>query len=160
LPDLSSGGSLAVQHPLTVSAFDFYLTDPSIGNGAYRLTGDPPASISGLDSLGRGFADVFATDVLVDFPPVATVLDRMRGAFVGTTVPIELPVRCTCRDCGGTGECLQAPCPHCVGTGVELRQHQVLVSVPSRVTDGTRLRLVLAPRRHPATRIELRVAIR
>jgi DnaJ-class molecular chaperone len=152
-----------------------------MGNVAYRLTGDPPASISGLDSLGRGFADVFADDVLVDFPSVATVLDRMRGAFVddgsgaplsadvplsarqafaGATVPIELPVRCTCRDCGGTGEWLQAPCPHCVGTGVELRQHQVLVSVPSRVTDGTRLRLVLAPRRHPATRIELRVAIR
>ena len=69
-------------------------------------------------------ASCFADEVVVDFPSVAPAVDRIRTAFLadervaslsaaihlttreareGATVPLEVPVRCTCPDCGGRG---------------------------------------------------------
>lgn len=119
-------------------------------------------------------------EAAIDFPSVAAEVDAMASAFLpqhapptltadvhlsahqafeGVVMPLEVPVRCTCRSCGGRGECWPDPCATCVGTGIEIRQHAVRVMVPARVKDGARFRFVVAPRQHPETRIELRVSI-
>jgi hypothetical protein len=152
-----------------------------MGTSAFRLSGGASADLPGVDVSRPDFAAAFADDVLVAFPSVATVVDRMRDPFVddgpgtplpaevvlsprqaltGATVPLEVPLRCTCRVCGGRGECWAEPCPRCVGSGVELRRHAVLVSVPARVADGRTFRMVLTSRSHPSTRVAVRVAVR
>ena len=40
-----------------------------------------------------------------------------REARHGATVPLEVPVRCTCRACGGRGETWTEPCGRCDGSG-------------------------------------------
>jgi len=122
----------------------------------------------------------FADEVVVDFPSVAPAVDRMRTAFLaderatsltavirlsvreareGSTVPLEVPVRCTCRDCGGRGELWTEPCGHCAGTGTRLLNHQLQVSVPAGVRNGTRFRFTVTPRHDTPTRIELHVLV-
>ena len=122
----------------------------------------------------------FADEVVVDFPSVASAVDRMRRAFladergtsltaairlsprearVGATVPLEVPVRCTCRDCGGRGETWTERCPQCAGSGTRTLRHQLQVSVPAGVLDGTRFYFTVTPRQDPATRIELHVLV-
>ena len=125
--------------------------------------------------------ECFADEVVIDFPSVAPAIERMRRAFVdegphvplpvellisprqafeGATVLLEVPVRCTCGDCGGRGESWPDPCARCHGTGLVVRRHQVEISVPARVADRTRFRFSIAPRHDPPTHIELHVAIR
>ena len=82
-----------------------------------------------------------------------------RQAFEGAAMPLDVPVRCTCRACGGRGERWPDVCAACGGSGIELRTHAVRVLVPARVRDGARFRFVVAPRQHPVTRIELRVSV-
>lgn len=125
-------------------------------------------------------ADCFADEVGIDFPSVAPAVDRMRRSFLaderaaalsatiqlspreareGATVPLVVPVPCTCGACGGRGESWTEPCSRCQGSGAELRRHQLRVLVPAGVLDGTRLRFTLAPRHDPPTRVELRVLV-
>lgn len=119
-------------------------------------------------------------ETAIDFPSVAAEVETMsnaflthddvptltadvrltpRQAFEGTALPIDVPVRCTCRTCGGRGEQWPDPCATCGGTGIEMRTHAVRVLVPARVRDGARFRFLVAPRQHPETRIELRVTV-
>ena len=77
------------------------------------ISGDDPA---------MAVADCLADEVAIDFPSVHNVLDRMRHAFFGdapdpqagpdieitakeafwgATVPLSVPVRRVCADCGG-----------------------------------------------------------
>ena len=102
----------------------------------------------------------FVDDQPASAPLKAEITLSARQAFEGTTVPLDVPVRCTCGHCGGRGETWPDPCSRCAGTGMELRQHQVQVSVPPRVADGARFRFLVAPRHDPPTHIELHVAIR
>ena len=147
-----------------------------------RRAGIDSLSVVGTDSTRSVLhVECFADEVVIDFPSVAGAIERMRSAFIdeepecelkaevslsrrqafeGVTVPIDVPVRCTCRECGGRGETWADPCPRCDGTGTELRQHQVQVSVPSRVSDGARFRFLVTPRHDPPTHIELHVAVR
>jgi DnaJ-class molecular chaperone len=125
-------------------------------------------------------ASCFADEVVVDFPSVASAVDRMRTAFLadergtslstqiqlsprearsGATVPLEVPVRCTCHDCGGRGETWTEPCEHCAGRGTRLLRHQLQVSVPAGVVHGTRFYFTVTPRHDPPTRIELHVLV-
>ena len=122
----------------------------------------------------------FADEVVIDFPSVAAAVDRMRRAFVadespsayaaaisltrrearsGATVPLDVPVACTCRRCGGRGESWTESCPRCAGTGTERVGHQVQVTVPAGVTDGARFCFTVTPRHNPPTRVELYVAV-
>jgi len=122
----------------------------------------------------------FADEVVVDFPSVAPAVDRMRSAFLaderaaalnaairlsqleareGVTVPIEVPVRCTCHDCGGRGETWTEPCARCQGSGTELRPHPVQVNVPAGVRDGACFHFTVTPRHNPPTRVELRILV-
>jgi len=125
-------------------------------------------------------ADCFADEVGIDFPSVAPAVDRIRRSFLageraaalsatiqlspreareGATVPLVVPVPCTCGACGGRGESWTEPCSRCQGSGAELRRHQLQVLVPAGVLDGTRLKFTLAPRHDPPTRVELRVLV-
>lgn len=125
-------------------------------------------------------ANCFADEVAVDFPSVAPAIDRIRRglqaderpqplvasvrltareALDGATVPLEVPVRCTCRGCGGRGELWAEACLRCGGSGTEFLWHLLEVTIPAGVLDGTRFRFTITPRHHPSTRVELRVLV-
>jgi len=149
------------------------------GSDAGRNAGGHAIAIRGADE-SRHDRQAFADEVVVDFPSVAPAVDRMRSAFLaeehartltaavqispreaidGATVPLDVPVRCTCRECGGRGETWMQPCLCCAGTGIELLHHQVRVTVPAGVEDGACFHFSVAPRHDLSTRIELRVLI-
>jgi hypothetical protein len=126
--------------------------------------------------------ECFADEIAIDFPSVDRVVERMRDRFLGETqdaavlsaevslsqfeawrghvVPIEVPVRTTCANCGGRGETWAEPCGHCYGSGESLVQHAVRVSVPPRVENGARLRIRVSPPNAASVRVEVRIAIR
>jgi hypothetical protein len=129
----------------------------------------------------RHDASCFADEVVVDFPSVAGAVDRIRRAFLvhegaaplrtaiqlstreardGVTMPLDVPVRCTCRTCGGRGESWASACEHCEGSGSELLRHRLQVIVPAGVVDGTHFTFTVTARHNPPTRIELRVQVR
>lgn len=149
-----------------------------MGRDTFRPIGS--GALAAIDVEGRHAASCFADEVVIDFPSVAPAVDRIRQAFLaeeraatlgaaiqlshyealhGRTVPLDVPVRCTCRGCGGRGETWTERCVPCAGTGFELRHHQVHVTVPAGVLNGTRFHFLLAPRHTPPTRIELRILV-
>ena len=150
-----------------------------MGGNAFRPFGGGSVAVFG-GSDARPDASCFADEVVIDFPSVALAVDRMRSAFLvderaaalsaairlsqrearkGATVPLEVPVRRTCHDCGGRGETWTEPCARCQGSGAELRHHQVQVAVPAGVLDGACFHFTVTPRHHPSTRVELRVLV-
>ena len=126
--------------------------------------------------------ECFADEIAIDFPSVDRVVERIRDRFLGEredadvllaevslskfeawkghVVPIELPVRATCRGCGGRGETWTEPCVACCGTGESLLNQSIQISVPPRVPDGARIRFRLTSRDATPVRVEVRVAIR
>jgi hypothetical protein len=140
--------------------------------------GDSIAVMTGDES--HRDANCFADEVIVDFPSVAPAVDRIRTAFLaeeraatfrtalqltpreardGVTMPLDVPVRCTCRTCGGRGETWPERCERCTGSGTELFRHQLQVTVPAGVRDGTRFHFAVTARHNPPTRIELRIHV-
>ena len=103
----------------------------------------------------------FDDEIAIDFPSIGAVVDRMRAGFLGNeagaaahqsaislsprqawagaTVPLDVPLRHTCRECS--------------------RSHQVRVLVPAGVTDGTRFRFLVAAPHGVPTRIEVTVLV-
>jgi hypothetical protein len=150
-----------------------------VGGRAFRPIGRGSVAIfDGGDA--RPDARCFADEVVIDFPSVASAVDRMRSAFleeeraaalsaavrvsarearIGAMVPLEVPVRCTCHECGGRGETWTEPCHRCQGSGNELRHHQLRVALPAGVLDGTCFNFTVTPRHNPPTRVELRVLV-
>ena len=126
--------------------------------------------------------ECFADEVAIDFPSVGTVVDRMRDAFLGErvdgdvlhadvsvspreafdglVVPLTVPVRIICANCGGRGETWTEPCARCRGTGVSLVRHAVKVSVPRRVADGASVRVRLRLPDGSPLRMAVRVSVR
>jgi len=126
--------------------------------------------------------ECFADEIAIDFPSVGGVVDRMRDAFLGEVVesdvhcadvllskreasdglvvPVEVPIRTTCPECGGRGETWTEPCEGCCGTGASVFRHAVRVSVPAGVADGARFRFRVTSPDAAAVRVEVRVAIR
>jgi molecular chaperone DnaJ len=47
----------------------------------------------------------------------------------------------TCPTCRGQGEIIKDPCDHCNGTGHEVKEKKIKVSIPAGVDEGTRLRM-------------------
>ena len=104
--------------------------------------------------------DCFADEIAVDFPSVGTVVERMRDSLLGghdeddvlhaevlvssreagggLIVPIEVPIRGTCPQCGGRGETWTERCDSCRGSGETLLRQRLRVSVPPGVVDGAR----------------------
>ncbi len=150
-----------------------------MGGHTFRPFGGGSVAIFGGTDT-RSAASCFADEVVIDFPSVAPAVDRMRSAFLaderaaalsaairlsqreardGAMVPLEVPVRCTCHDCGGRGETWTEPCVRCEGSGTELRRHQLQVAVPAGVLDGACFNFTIIPRHNPPTRVELRVLV-
>ena len=122
----------------------------------------------------------FADEVVIDFPSVVAAVNRIRHTFLaaeqpetlraaielsprearqGITVPLDVPVRCTCRQCGGRGESWSESCLSCRGSGCEFLRHQLQVTVPAGVPHGARFHFTVTPRHHPPTCIELEVLL-
>lgn len=120
-------------------------------------------------------------EVAIDFPSVASVLDRMRHsffgvgptvtlsaeivvtpreAFYGVTVPLEVPLRRTCPRCGGRGETWSEWCLSCCGLGEVPTAHEMRVRVPAGVREGSMFRFSVTPPGAPSTVVEVRVSIR
>lgn len=146
--------------------------------GAFRPHGgDSVAVMTGED---RHDASCFADEVAIDFPSVDLALSRIRRAFLaderpthvsttvrlsdrearaGATVPLDVPVRCTCRQCGGRGESWTETCPQCDGSGAELLHQPLHVTLPAGVLDGARFQFSVTPPQNITTRIELHVLV-
>jgi hypothetical protein len=148
------------------------------GNSFRPIGGDRVAVMASED--GRLDVSCFADEVVIDFPSVAPAVDRIRRAFLaderpvtlstsirlspreaiaGATVPLEVPVRCTCGACGGRGESWTAQCTRCHGGGTELLRHSLQVTIPAGILDGARFQFTVTPRHNPSTRIELTVRL-
>jgi molecular chaperone DnaJ len=156
---------------------------------AYEILADPRrrrsydakrfAPASSLTGSGRG--DWFADEVAIDFPSVSDLLDRMRHAFfganaleelaaeiilspleafAGTTIPIGIPVRQICSDCGGRGETWEEWCGQCGGCGDVRSFHDVELRVPAGVRGGERFRFSVMPPGAPLTRVDILISIR
>lgn len=147
----------------------------------FRPPGADALAVLGADDAGHAaHTDCFADEVVIDFPSVASAVEKMRHAFVeterctpvracvtlstrqaacGVRLPLEVPVRTTCRTCGGRGETWSDPCTRCDASGTEVLRHQVQVSVPAGVADGARFRFRIATHHDPPTRVELHVAV-
>ena len=125
--------------------------------------------------------DWFADEVAIDFPSVASVLDRMRDAFFaveppvtlsaqmvltpreafdGATVPLDVPLRRTCPRCGGRGEVWTDGCVTCAGLGEVSAAHSLHVRVPAGVREGARFRFSVTPPGAPPTVVEVHISIR
>lgn len=125
--------------------------------------------------------DWFADEVAIDFPSVASVLDRMRDAFFaatppaslsaqmvltareafeGVTVAMDVPLRYTCPRCGGRGEVWTEGCLTCGGLGEVSAAHSLQVHLPPGVREGTRFRFSVTPPGAPQTVVEIRISVR
>jgi molecular chaperone DnaJ len=125
--------------------------------------------------------DVLADEVAIDFPSVASVLDRMQHsffggaaalelaaevsltaeeAFWGVSVPLEVPLRSTCRACGGRGEVWEQWCATCAGRGDVAAHHALRLTVPAGVREGARFRFSLTPPGALPTLVEVRISVR
>jgi molecular chaperone DnaJ len=149
---------------------------------AYEVLRDPVrrhAYDGRLAAAGR--TDWLADEVAIDFPSVASVLDRMRDsffggsraaalsaeivvtpqeAFWGALVPLHVPLRRTCPRCGGRGEVWTEWCDACVGAGEVSARHEMRLRVPAGVREGTRFRFSVSPQGAPQTLVEVRITIR
>ena len=120
-------------------------------------------------------------EVAIDFPSVSSVLDRMRTsffgggagtelsaeveltpeeAFWGASVPLEIPMRATCRACGGRGEVWEQSCEACDGGGDVSARHPLRLTVPAGVRPGARFRFSVRPPGAVPTLVEVRISVR
>ena len=126
--------------------------------------------------------ECFADEIAIDFPSVGAAVERMRDAFLGEpdepaavvaqvsvsrreasdgpVVPIEVPIRTTCPDCGGRGETWAEPCDRCDGTGASIVKHALRIPLPPGIADGARVRFRVTSTDAPSVRVELRVSVR
>jgi DnaJ-class molecular chaperone len=125
-------------------------------------------------------ADWLADEVAIDFPSVASLLDRMRHsffgdragvtlsaevilspeeAFWGAQVPLSVPLRGTCMRCGGRGEVWSEWCAPCRGGGEVTGAHVLRLRVPAGVREGATFRFSIAPQGAPLTIVEVRITI-
>jgi molecular chaperone DnaJ len=142
-----------------------------------RRTYDAAVRESRRPPAGDGLDD----EIAIDFPSVASVLDRMRHSFFGGTsgielsaeveltpeeafwgasVPLEIPMRATCGACGGRGEVWEQWCDACAGGGDVSSCHPLRLTVPAGVREGARFRFSVTPAGAVPTYVEVRISVR
>jgi hypothetical protein len=128
-------------------------------------------------------ANPFRDEVAIDFPSIGPFVERVRNAFLsdtdrdatdplrisvqissrdaylGTIVPVGVPLRTTCAVCGGRGETWSDPCDVCSGRGEYFESSVLRVPVPPGVVDGSRLHFRVRPPQAPALRLEVTVVV-
>ncbi len=145
-----------------------------------QLTQRYHPDISG-EELAGAVVGCLADEVAIDFPSVSTVLDRMRQsffgdsplpqpgpdvvvtpqeAFYGATVPVHVPIRGVCLQCGGRGEVWNEWCVACGGVGDRPLRHDLRLRIPPGVQDGTLLRFRITAPGIPDTTIHARIVVR
>ena len=155
------------------------LSDPSRRRSYDAALTSPAVRGNRVDSVIR--VDPLNDEVAIDFPSVATLLDRMRSAFfggvpavtlsaeimltareafTGVTVPLDVPLRRTGPPCGGRGEIWAEWCVSCAGLGEVPVSHAMRVRVPAGVRPGTVFRFSVTPPGAPVTVVEVRVSVR
>jgi hypothetical protein len=124
----------------------------------------------------------FGDEVAIDFPSVDHLVERERATFlgehhadgaltteislslwdtrVGSVVPLEVPIRCTCSRCGGRGESWTEPCAACGGIGDSLVLRPVRLAIPAGVAHGARFRFRVTCPGASSVLVEVRVAVR
>ncbi len=144
--------------------------------------GSYDASLFARDTASSyGRAEWLADEVAIDFPSVASVLDRMQDsffgasaastlsaelvltpeeAFRGASVPLDIPMREICPRCGGRGETWQEWCAWCSGCGEVPILHELELRVPPGIRHGERLRFAVMPPGAAYTVIDVRITIR
>jgi molecular chaperone DnaJ len=152
---------------------------------AFEVLGDPERrrtyDAALRESVIGARPDWLADEVHVDFPSVASVLDRMRHsffgaasairlsaeveltaeeAFWGTSVPLQIPLRQTCGACGGRGEVWEQWCLDCQGDGEVAAPHPMRLRVPAGVRPGARFRFSVMPPGAIPTLVEVRINVR
>jgi hypothetical protein len=144
----------------------------------FRPSGD--GTLAAIDAAQQDESRCFDDDVIVDFPSVAPAVDRIRNAFLaderampldaviqlssrdaleGVTVPLSVRVWRTCAECGGRGGNWVEACGRCQGIGSALVPHQLQVTVPAGVVDGTCVLFTVTPPHHQPTRIQLHIGV-
>lgn len=125
----------------------------------------PVLRLPGRPGDVRGRPDEGFDDDVVDFPSMGRAVERMRLPFVagvdGTMavsceitmsaaearrpqrVALDLPVRSTCRVCGGRGGSWDERCRLCDGSGHHVLRRPVHVALPAAVADGAEFRLAV-----------------
>lgn len=98
------------------------------------------------------------SDAAIDSLRAEIHLSR-KQAGTGAAVALELPVRSTCRTCGGRGEVWGDACQSCGGSGHAFQHQTLTLSVPPGVTHGARFSFSVSPPRGLRTRVEVRVAV-
>jgi DnaJ-class molecular chaperone len=127
-------------------------------------------------------SDPFRDEVAIDFPSIGPVVERVREAFLshadadrdllrvsvqissrdaylGTIVPIDVPVRAICAICGGRGETWAETCEECGGKGDHREQSRVRVPIPPGIAHGSRLHFRVRSAETSSLRIEVTVVV-
>ena len=126
--------------------------------------------------------ECFADEIAIDFPSAGRVTERIRAAFLGErldadvvhadvslspreavggrVLSVNVPVRTTCRHCGGRGETWTERCDRCDGTGESRCSRPVRVTLPRGVAHGARVRFRLTSPDAPSLRVEVHIAVR
>ena len=149
---------------------------------AFEVLADPVRRRSydaALRDRGSRF-DWLADEVAIDFPSVSSLLDGMRHsffgvphaclaaeveltpqeAFRGALVPLQLPLRATCSDCGGRGEVWEEWCAGCAGSGEVAADYPLRLRVPAGVRSGSRFRFSITPSGMAPATIEVSISVR
>ncbi len=137
--------------------------------------------LAGGPETARDHDEWFGDDVVVDFPSVQRIVERMRRSFLGDEpqadalsadlcltarqarlggrVPVDVPVRRVCEVCGGRGEVWDEPCLSCAGAGSGLWHRTIEVQVPAGVKDGECIAFSVAAPQATTTHVQLRVLV-
>jgi hypothetical protein len=129
--------------------------------------------------------ECFADEIAIDFPSVGRCVERMRNRFLGVdgdaadadvlcadvlvsryeaskglVLPLDVPVRSTCSECGGRGETWTERCVGCNGTGQSQVTQSVKLTLPRGIADGARVRFRVKASDGSFVRVLVRIAIR